>query len=58
MIDTKKIEIKGNAIFIDDNEKLLKIAEEKGLNATLTDREGKTKDSKYRIINSLKEMSV
>lgn len=56
MIDTKKIEIKGNAIFIDDNEKLLKIAEEKGLNATLTDREGKTKDSKYRIINSLKEI--
>ncbi len=56
MIDTKKIEIKGNAIFIDDNEKLLKIAEEKGLNSTLTDREGKTKDSKYRIINSLKEI--
>ncbi len=56
MIDTKKIEIKGNAIFIDDNEKLLKIAEEKGLNATLTDREVKTKDSKYRIINSLKEI--
>lgn len=47
---------KGEAIFIDDNESLLDIAKEKGLDVRLMDRENKILDSKYKIINTLDEI--
>lgn len=43
----------GEAIFIDDNEKLLDIATEKGLDVRLMDRDNKVNESKYKIINDL-----
>lgn len=46
----------GEAIFIDDNENLLDIAKEKGLDVRLMDREKKILDSKYKIISTLKEI--
>lgn len=46
----------GEAIFIDDNEKLLDIAKEKGLDVRLMDRENKILVSKYKIINTLEEI--
>lgn len=46
----------GEAIFIDDNEKLLDIAVTKGLDVRLMDRENKVIESKYKIINSLKDI--
>lgn len=46
----------GEAIFIDDNEKLLNIAVTKGLDVRLMDRENKVIESKYQIINSLKDI--
>ena len=47
---------KGEAIFIDDNEKLLEIAQEKGLDVRLMDRENKVKDSEFIIIHKLSEI--
>lgn len=50
----KDFDIKqGEAIFIDDNEKLLDIATEKGLDVRLMDRENKVSESKYKIIKDL-----
>lgn len=46
----------GEAIFIDDNENLLDIAKEKGLDVRLMDRENKILYSKYKIINTLEEI--
>lgn len=46
----------GEALFVDDNEKLLDIAVEKNLNVVLMDRSGQQKESKYRTINSLMEL--
>lgn len=46
----------GEAIFIDDNENLLDIAKEKGLEVRLMDRENKILNSKYKIINNLSEI--
>lgn len=46
----------GEAIFVDDNESLLDIAKEKGLDVRLMDRENKILDSKYKIINTLKKI--
>lgn len=43
------------AIFIDDNESLLDIAKEKGLDVLLMDRD-KTNKSKYKTINNLDEL--
>lgn len=44
------------AIFIDDNENLLDIAKEKGLDVLLMDRDKKIKKSKYEIIKNLLEL--
>ena len=50
----KDFDIKqGEAIFIDDNEKLLDIATEKGLDVRLMDRENKVSESKYKIVKDL-----
>lgn len=46
----------GEAIFIDDNESLLDIAKEKGLDVRLMDRENKISNSKYKKINTLDEI--
>ena len=47
---------KGEAIFVDDNEKLLDIAVEKGLSVLLMDRAEEVKISKYKIIHNLSEI--
>ena len=47
---------KGEAIFIDDKEELLDIAKEKGLEVILMDRKNAVKNSKYKVIKSLKEI--
>lgn len=47
---------KGEAIFVDDNENLLNIAVEKGLNVLLMDRAKKIANSKYKTINNLSEI--
>ena len=41
------------AIFIDDNESLLDVAKEKGLNVKLMDRDKTNVNSKYEVINDL-----
>lgn len=46
----------GEAIFIDDNEDLLDVAVTKGLDVRLMDRENIVKNSKYQIINDLKNL--
>lgn len=46
----------GEAIFVDDNEELVDIANEKGLKSIIMDREGTIKESKYRKIYSLNEL--
>ena len=46
----------GEAIFIDNNELLLDIAKEKGLDAFLMDRDNKVSRSKYKIINNLVQL--
>lgn len=46
----------GEAIFIDNNELLLDIAKEKGLDAFLMDRDNKVSHSKYKIINNLVQL--
>lgn len=46
----------GEAIFIDDNEKLLDIAVTKGLDVRLMDRNNKITESKYQIITTLKDI--
>ena len=43
----------GEAIFVDDNEKLLDIAVGNGLDVRLMDREKKIEKSKYKIIHNL-----
>ena len=43
-----------DAYFVDDNESLLDIAKEKGLDVRQMDREGLVKSSKYEIIHDLK----
>lgn len=43
----------GEAIFIDDNEKLLDIAHDKGLDVRLMDRDNKIVKSKYKVIHDL-----
>ncbi len=43
----------GEAIFVDDNEKLLDIAVQKGLDVRLMDRNKSVDKSKYKIINNL-----
>lgn len=53
----KDFDIKpSEAIFIDDNEKLLDIAITKGLDVKLMDRENKIENSKYEIINNLNQI--
>lgn len=47
---------KGEAIFIDDNEKLLDVAVTKDLNVILMDRDNKINESRYKIINDLKSV--
>lgn len=47
---------KGEALFIDDNEGLLDIAAEKGLDVMLMDRRNTVEKSKYKVIHSLKEI--
>lgn len=44
---------KGEAIFVDDNEKLLDIAVEKGFDVMLMDRLNNITNSKYKIIHNL-----
>ena len=44
---------KNEAIFIYDNETLLEVASSKGFEVRLMDREGKLKNSKFKIINNL-----
>ena len=44
------------AIFVDDNEDLLKIAEEKGFIAKRMNREKKEMKSNYQIINNLRDI--
>lgn len=46
----------GEAIFINDNEKLLDIAGTKGLDVRLMDRNNKITESKYKIITTLKDI--
>ena len=53
LIDEYKIK-PGDAYFVDDNEKLLDIALEKGLDVKQMDRERVVKSSKYEIIYDLK----
>ena len=48
----------GEAIYIDDNEKLLDIAYEKGFDVRLIDRENKYDTSKYKIINNFLERNI
>ncbi len=53
----KDFDIKyGEALFIDDNELNLDNAKEKGLDVLLMDRKNKINNSKYRIINNLKNI--
>lgn len=47
----------GEAIFVDDNEKLLDVGVTKGLEVRLMDRDGKNNQSKYRIINNLEQIN-
>ena len=47
---------KREAIFIDDNDALLDIAEQKGLEVMLMDREGKVKESKHCLINDFSKL--
>ena len=46
----------GEALFIDDAEKNLEAAKEKGLDVLLMDRKKLVKDSKYKVINDLKDV--
>lgn len=46
----------GEALFIDDNEGLLDIGVQKGLEVCLMDRLGKVNESKYKIIHSLSDI--
>lgn len=46
----------GEAIFIDDSEKLLDVAVKKGLDVVLMDRDNKIDESKYKIINNLQQL--
>lgn len=50
--------IDGEAVFIDDSEKLLEIAKSKGLKVKLMDREKKIQKSKFDIINNLKNIDL
>ena len=47
---------KNEAIFIDDNETLLEVASSKGFEVRLMDREGRLKNSKFKIINNLRSI--
>ncbi|MBQ7105768.1 MAG: HAD hydrolase-like protein [Bacilli bacterium] len=53
LIDEYNIK-EGEAYFVDDNESLLDIALEKGLDVRQMDREGEVKSSKHKIIHDLK----
>lgn len=56
-IPIKEFEIKqGEALFVDDNEALLDVAKQKNINVLLMDRSKEAKESKYKIISSLKEI--
>lgn len=46
----------GEAIFVDDREKLLDIAKAKGLDVVLMDRKNIVSESKYDIINNLQQL--
>lgn len=46
----------GEAIFVDDNEALLDVAVTKGLDVRLMDRKGEINQSKYKIINNLRQI--
>ena len=48
----------GEAIFVDDNESLLDVAITRRLDVRLMDREKEIENSKYKIINNLKEKSL
>lgn len=48
--------LRNQAIFVDDKEELLDIAKEKGFEVLLMDRKNTVKASKYKKINSLKEI--
>jgi len=48
--------LKGEAVFIDDSEKLLEIAQNKGFDVRLMDRENGVENSKFKIINNLKDI--
>ena len=47
---------KGEALYIDDNDNLLSIGEEKGLEVMLMDRENKNPEVSHKIIHSLDEL--
>lgn len=47
----------GEAIFIDDNEKLLDVAVTKGLDVRLMDRDRINTSSKYTVINNLEQVN-
>lgn len=46
-----------SAIFVDDNEELLSVAQEIGLDVLLMDREQVVKNSGYKVISSLSEIN-
>ena len=46
----------GDSIFIDDNERLLHVAQKKGLEVRLMNRENKINDSEFRVIHKLSEI--
>jgi len=46
----------GEALYIDDNDKLLTIGESKGLEVMLMDRENKNPEVSHKIIHSLEEL--
>ena len=52
----KEFNVKDNSIFVDDHEENLTIAEEKGIHGLLMDRKCSYFDSKFKIINSLKDI--
>lgn len=47
---------KGEALYIDDSDKLLSIGEEKGLEVLLMDRDNKNPEVNHEIIHSLEEL--
>lgn len=47
----------GEAVFIDDNEKLLDVGFSKGLDVVLMDRDNKIDESKYKVVHNLEQLN-